>query len=261
MTSTPIPLDLITGYVEEHIITFHESRLAKLRGLNLNTVLRRKNPYLFRAKNIMTAESFVRNVLDAFLSSQEETLFGLFLEEMAVFVGRYVHNGYKPDPSTLEGIDLVFADEKKLYVVEIKSGPFWGNSSQIQKMIQNFARARDELLPLYPKHEFIAVNGCCYGREANPVQKKGKYLKLCGQDFWRFISSDDEFYTAIVQPIGHQAKQRNEQFMEAYAQIINLMTLEFAQTYCHRDGSIDWERLVQFTSQRPVTASYPLNEK
>lgn len=34
MTPTPIPLDLITGYVEKHIITFHESRLAKLRGLS-----------------------------------------------------------------------------------------------------------------------------------------------------------------------------------------------------------------------------------
>lgn len=258
MTPTPIHPDLITRYVEEHIISFHQNRLVKLQSLRLNALLKRKNPYLFRAKYIMTAETLVRHVLDAFLSSQEETLFGSFLEAMAVFIGEQVHGGYKPETEELEGIDLIFTDEQRVYAVEIKSGPSWGNFSQIQKMLQNFEAARARLVPRFPQLQFTAVNGCCYGIEAHPLQKQGRYLKLCGQDFWRLIAADDEFYTAIIQPIGHQAKQRNEEFMESYSRIINLMTLEFAQTYCLADGSIDWEQLVRLTSQRRPAADYPL---
>ncbi|MCL6511217.1 MAG: hypothetical protein K6U78_11050 [Anaerolineae bacterium] len=36
----------------------------------------KKNPYLYRAKDIQTAEPLVRNILDAYLSSQEEGMFG-----------------------------------------------------------------------------------------------------------------------------------------------------------------------------------------
>jgi len=254
----PVDLDQVNQYVETHIAAFHESRLSKLRELRLTRILKRKNPYLFRAKHIITAEALVRSVLDAFLSAQEETLFGTFLEGLAVFIGEQVHGGYKPNPSEIEGIDLVFTDEQRLYAVEIKSGPHWGNSSQIKRMIQNFEAARAVFTPRFPYLQFTPVNGCCYGIESKPSQRDGRYLKLCGQDFWRLIAADDEFYTAIIQPIGHQAKQRNEEFTESYSRIINLMTLEFAQTYCLADGSIDWERLVRLSSQRRPTVGYPL---
>ena len=42
-------------------------------------------------------------------------------------------------------------------------------------------------------------------------------LKLCGQKFWEFISGDDGIYTDIIEPLGHQAKDKNEQFMQEYA--------------------------------------------
>ena len=37
-------------YVQTHISAFHAARLKSLGTLKLDTVLRRKNPYLFRAK-------------------------------------------------------------------------------------------------------------------------------------------------------------------------------------------------------------------
>ena len=92
----------------------------------------------------------------------------------------------------------------------------------------------------------IAVNGCCYGRDRKP--NKGEYWKYCGQEFWEFISGDEDLYTDIIEPLGHQAKQRNEQFMQEYAKVINKFTSEFIGTFCHADGNILWEEIVRFNS-------------
>jgi hypothetical protein len=85
----------IINYVEENIDKFHQKRIEKLENLNLKTILKRKNPYLYKAKNILTAQDFVKNILDAFLQSQEETLFGDFIEGLAIFVCQKVFNGFK----------------------------------------------------------------------------------------------------------------------------------------------------------------------
>ena len=50
----------IRDYVSGNISAFHETRLARLEELKLNKILKRKNPYLFKAKNVLTAEALVR---------------------------------------------------------------------------------------------------------------------------------------------------------------------------------------------------------
>ena len=90
----------------------------------------------------------------------------------------------------------------------------------------------------------IPVNGCCYG-QAN--RDDGEFLKLCGQSFWEFISGDRNLYTKIIEPLGHRAKEKNEQFSEAYCQIINKFTVAFAPEFCD-DGKINWKKLVKFNS-------------
>ena len=96
------------------------------------------------------------------------------------------------------------------------------------------------------KLNVVAVNGCCYGRDNN--QDRGDYFKYCGQKFWEFVSGDDELYTKIIEPLGHQAKDRNDDFMQSYAQMINKFTKEFADTFCLDNGAIDWNKLARFNS-------------
>jgi hypothetical protein len=43
-------IEKVRQYVYAYIGTFHESRLNSLRNLELKQLLKRKNPYLFRAK-------------------------------------------------------------------------------------------------------------------------------------------------------------------------------------------------------------------
>ena len=143
------------------------------------------------------------------------------------------------------GIDLEFQRGNTYYFVSIKSGPNWGNSDQINRMRQNFANATAVLHSQQSDLEVICVNGCCYGRDNKP-QKSG-YLKLCGQRFWEFISGESELYTDIIEPLGYKAKEKNETFAKAYAQALNIFTLQFTQEYCV-NGAIDWNKIVALNS-------------
>jgi hypothetical protein len=233
----------ITDFIEPNIQQFHKRRLDNLTDLQLKKILSRKNPYLFRAKNQNTAQDLVKTILDAHLSSQEEGIFGGFLEELAIFICSKVYEGRK---SSSEGIDLEFSQGGTSYIVSIKSGPNWGNSRQIARMKDDFKRAKRILGTNTSKQKVVAVNGCCYGKDNKP--DKGDYLKLCGQRFWEFISGNESLYTDIIEPLGHKAKEKNEKFSEEYAKVINKFTREFATEYCDECGSILWEKLVKFNS-------------
>ena len=239
----PITQQKITDYVAANIQVFHQKRLDSLQRLKLLDVVKRKNPYLFKAKNINTAPEFVKTILDAFLSSQEEGIFGGFLEELAIFISSQVYGGQK---SSAEGIDLEFERDNIRYIVSIKSGPNWGNSSQVAKLRDNFRKAKRILGTNRSSVNVIAVNGCCYGKDRKP--DKGDYLKLCGQKFWAFISGDDDLYTDIIEPLGHQAEEKNEQFMQEYAKVINKFTAEFIGKFCDAEGNMLWEEIVKFNS-------------
>ena len=65
----------VTQYVESNIGTFHEKRIQSLDGLKLVDVLKRKNPYLFKAKYVLTADQIGRRIVDAHISANEETIY------------------------------------------------------------------------------------------------------------------------------------------------------------------------------------------
>jgi hypothetical protein len=240
-------IEKVTEYVSTNIGGFHSARLTSLANLSLEKVLKRKNPYLFKAKNLLTSETFIKYILDAHLSSQEETMFGEFLEELAIYICHEVYNGEK---SAAEGIDLEFTKGEVKYLVAIKSGPNWGNSSQIKKMREHFRQAHRILntsTRAGNRPQIIAINGCCYGKEPNP--DKGDYIKYCGQEFWSFISGEEDLYIKIMQPLGNKAKEKNDEFNEAYAEIVNRFTTEFSAKFCS-NNKIDWEKLVTFNSKK-----------
>lgn len=240
----------VTKYVEENIQDFHEKRLAKVNTIKLSDVLRAKNPYLFKAKNVNTASEIIDGILSAFLSSSEEGIFGNWLERLAVFVNKSVYGGQK---AMVDGIDLDFIKEGKRYVVAIKSGPNWGNDSQYKKLVDQFNTAKKRAATSGGKEEIICVNGCCYGR-SNPSSeyKKKGYYKMCGQRFWELISGEPNLFVEIIEPIGYKAEKYNLEFLESYSKVKNRMEKEFLIEYLSDDGSIDWDKLLKFNSCTPV---------
>lgn len=236
--------DHVLEYVENNIGIFHKKRIQSLDTLKLSKILKRKNPYLYKAKNVLTAGEIVKGIVDAHISSNEETIFGDWLEGLAIFINEKTCNGYK---SGIKGIDLEFDHSNIRYIVTIKSGPNWGNSSQISKMIADFKTAKKTLRTSNNSQlHIIAVNGCCYGKDSNC--DKGDYFKYCGQQFWQFISGDANLYTDIIEPLGHKAKEKNDEFTSSYVKVINKFTKEFITDFCTDSGEIDWKKLIQFNS-------------
>lgn len=233
----------VEHFVAENIHRFHDSRLGKLMKLKLTDLLKKKNPYLYKAKDLNTPQEIVEAIAEAYMSSAEETMFGDWLEQLAIFVASNVYGGYK---STSEGIDLELDKDGVHYIVSIKSGPNWSNSSSMKKLQDNFVRAKRVYRTSGNKLPCEAIEGCCYGQDNSPEKKD--HIKLCGERFWSFISGSPSMYIDIVEPLGTNARIHNEEYHTQYSKMITRFTRDFANKFCNDDGSINWDLIVRMNS-------------
>ncbi len=212
-------------------------------------MLSRKNPYLLKAKGLSTPRNLVKAILDAYLSSQEETILGKFLEGLAIFIAKESYGAH--GKSSVTGLDLELDKDGLRYFVAIKSGPVWGNSSQIAKMRTDFKTATKVYCQSPDAMPVQCVNGCCYGKQAKKSEHKGDYIKLCGQRFWEFISGDPQLYIRIIEPIGHKAKERNDEFLAQYELVVDAFTEQFRAAFCDDANLIRWDKLTENSSKSP----------
>jgi hypothetical protein len=242
----PLNLDEVYQFVSENILSFHESRLGSLDEVTLDELLKERNPYLFRAKNLTTAGELMGNLLDAYLSSSEEKHFGDFLEELAIFIAGKTCGGHK---SSAQGVDLEFINDGTHYIISIKSGPNWGNSAQVKKLAQDLKNALIRVRQSRSVGEVRPVLGICYGKtRTNFNYRLPRCWKVVGQNFWYLISENEDLYTDIIEPIGYRAKQHNDAFEKERSKVVNRFTLAFINRFCDQSGAIDWPRLVEFNS-------------
>lgn len=232
----------IKTYVNANIGKFHEAKLKSLETMDLNAILKRKNPYLFRAKNITRASDFIDELMSAFLSSSEEKLFGDFLEGLAIFVASKVYNGRK---SAATGVDLEFDKDGMRYVISVKSGISWGNSSQQKKLEEDLKTAVRVLKQSTHALNVQPVLGICYGKVKTSYVRN--YMKVVGQNFWFLISGEKSFYIDIIEPLGYKAKEHTERFLKKRDALVNEFTGGMIDRFCV-NGEIDWKKVVEFNS-------------
>lgn len=235
--------DELNSFVNSNIDDFHKSKANILKKLKLKEVLKKKNVYLFKAKNLNSASDLINDILSAFLYSSEEKIFGDFLEKLAIFISSKVCGGRK---SGTTGVDLEFVDEGVYYLVSIKSGSSWGNSSSSAKQKEKLLTAVSVIKQGDRKANIQPVIGICYGKQKAPTFKNG-IMNIKGQLFWELISGDANMYRQIIEPIGYHAREQNEQYIIERNRIANLFVQEFTNNFCN-NGVIDWEKLVEFNS-------------
>ena len=80
------------------------------------------------------------------------------------------------------------------------------------------------------------------------MKDTGVCQKIVGQNFWHFLSGDEDLYIDIVEPIGYQARYHNEDFDLKKGAIETRLTQEFTSRFCAADFSIDWGKVVAFNS-------------
>lgn len=240
----PLNLEDVKDYVNKNIGEFHEHRLKILHDLTLSHLIK-KNPYLFRAKNITTAHELIVSTMEAFLSSSEEKLFGDFLEGLAIYIAGITTGGHK---SSCPGADLEFQKEETYFLIAIKSGPNWGNSSQLKKLAQDLRDGETRLKQSKHTNNVQTILGICYGKTRTRYSKAG-YLKIVGQNFWNFISNNKNLFVEIIEPIGFRAKDHNEQYIQEKGRVINRLVKKFIDEYCDDQGLILWERVIRANSE------------
>lgn len=240
----------IKNFVEKHICEFHDARIKKLEQIRLKELLKKKNPYLFKAKNMLTAGEFVTSILEANLSSSEEEIFGEFLEHLAVFVAAKTLDAKK---SSTRGIDIEYQIGTTRYLLAVKSGLNWGNSSQWSALKEDYKAAKKVLHQSRSMGDIKCILGVCYGKAKTIADKQGFITQICGQSFWHSISGKKDFYTEIIEPLGYKAKELNVAFKERKSEIINKFSGEFIEEFCDRSGKINWEKVVIYNSSNMTT--------
>ncbi|MDR0881911.1 MAG: cytoplasmic protein [Candidatus Adiutrix sp.] len=220
---------------------FYKSLIAGLDRLNIKKIMRRKNPYLFRAKSINGAAQIVDALLAAFISSSEETIFGnVFFEPIAAAAAQ----GQK---ALAEGVDIMVERENTIYAIAVKSGTSVFNANSRKRQEQNFMAAQK--LAQQAKKRFVPIVGYGYGQKKATGRGLPRfYQELSGQNFWTALTGDEEFYLKLIRLMDKLPEKYIEEFGLSYQKAANRLVKEFANEFCLEDGGIDWEKLVAFNS-------------
>ena len=252
MPRIPMTLEQIEVLAQAALNRFCDRRIAKLDGLKLDDVLKTKNPYLFRAIGIETPAEMVESLLQAYMSSSEETIFGdAFFEPIVLGVTG-------GQPSSGEGLDVDDETDEEFIVVAVKSGPKWGNAQARARLKDNFDKARHIYGTRRSKKEFVALLGQAYGTQVTQPTAKKPYLTLSGQAFWEYISGDADFYLKLTSALGASPVVQRARYRVAFEDAVTRFTAQFRTQFCDAEGQIDWEALTRFNSgireKRPKVA-------
>jgi len=226
--------------VSEALDKFHEARIEKLKSLNLQDLLKRKNPYLFRGKGITVAADVMKEIVMAFMSSSEETLFGnIFFEEVALVAS----GGQK---ALADSIDIVIHTKDSVKAVAVKSGPHVFNSQSKRRQKDAFEEMRKRLTNT--RKYFDPIVGYGYGRKRQSKGSQSNFREIAGQAFWEEMTGDTDFYLKIARLMKEKPQNHAEKYHEVYGATINRLTKEFTESFCNEDGVINWDEWIRVNS-------------
>lgn len=233
----------IVESIAKSLETFYGNLIAKIDKLHIKDIMKRKNPYLYRAKAMQSATEIVESVLNAYVSSSEETIFGnCFFEPIAIAAS----GGNK---ALAEGIDIMIHNKETntITAYAVKSGTAVFNADSKKRQEQNFAAASK--LAQQAKARFEAIIGYGYGKKKESGRGLPKiYQELAGKDFWAHLTGDDDFYLKLICFMGDLPEKYVTQFKESYTKASNRLLKEFTAQFCDDDGVIGWNKLVEFNS-------------
>lgn len=241
-TKNGVDFGELVKLVSTHLSAFYRKRIEVLDKLELKKVLLRKNPYLFRAVGIHDVSELITNLLLAYSSSSDETIFGNeFFEPLA----RDLANGKTADG---EGVDVLVETEGKITAYAVKSGTAVFNSSSKRDQEKSFLKMRNRLFKT--QKLFDPIVGYSYGRKTRQPKKVVVYREVAGQVFWEELTGDPECYVKILQAMQDYPDRHRAVFKNAWDRAVNRFSLEFMRNFMSADGSINWSDLLKYNSGR-----------
>lgn len=209
------------------------------------TLLTRRNIFLYRIRAASKkADEIIQNMIDARLSSSEETIFGNILEECAEISCRHGKDGRK---SGITGIDLEYVDNIHTRVlIQVKSSKNWGNSSQKKQLLKNFQNASKILKQSHSITNVRCIEGVSYGKKS--IKYLGTHEIFVGAHFWNEISGWDDLYYYLFKCVCQHATNGLQDLQEIKSRTNNDV-IEFMRGEMLLDGEyIHWNKLLNYVS-------------
>lgn len=250
---TTIPPDDLEAKIAELLDLFFTKRAESLGKLQLKDKLKAKSPYLMRAIGVADASEIIEEMLDAHISSSDETIFGNdFFEPLAKWVAEKAYEGIPGTTvqvSGAEGCDVSIEHQNHYEAFAVKSGPKVFNAQSRKRQADEFRKLKRILSKT--KKMFEPIVGYCYGSKQQRESADSDFKELAGQRFWAHLTGDDSFYLRISELMREKPISHRQEFHEAYSKAKNKFVKEFSEEFTEPDGSIDWAKLTERNSGIP----------
>lgn len=253
-----LEIDLQTE-VGSLLTTLYKKRFGALAKLSLEKLLG-KNPYLYRALGISDPSEFINQLMIAFVSSSDETIFGNdFFEPLAIFAARNGEAARDELRSVSVGAgagqDIAIETATNYLAIAVKSGTNIFNSQSAKGQDSEFTALQARLKKL--NKMFRPIIGHGYGRKS--ARAVTNVEKLAGQAFWQLLSGEADFYLRISRAMEQFALDHGAGYKKEFETKRNQLLRDFMIDYVRQDGVIIWDKVVAFNSaiEKPKRTSQP----
>lgn len=239
---------LLDQEIQRLLNILYEKRFKKLDDVDLKRLLK-KNPYLFRSIGIDDPSILVEAMLDAFLSSSDETFFGNdFFEPLAYWTAKNADTTADESRTvtvgSASGTDLAIETANSYLAIAVKSGTNIFNSQSTKGQSTEFLELQSRLRKL--GKEIRPIVGYGYGRHQS--RGTGKAEKHAGQAFWQLLSGEEDYYIRISDSIGKFAIAHRNVYLVSYNKTKNRILKHLMLNFVDDDGELNWQKIVEFNS-------------
>lgn len=240
--------ELLTQEVGRLLTILYNKRFAALGKLNLGRLLN-KNPYLYRALGFSDSSEFMMQLMVAFISSSDETIFGNdFLEPLAVFAARHANEHGEIQRTVTVGAgagqDIAIETATSYLAISVKSGKNIFNSQSTKGQSAEFTALTSRLKKL--NKSIRPIIGYGYGRKLQ--RKASQDEKLAGQSFWGMLTGELDFYLRLSAAMESFAGEHGASYKTAFELKHQQLLREFMIGYVDEAGHILWCKVVAFNS-------------
>lgn len=230
--------DKIIELAEEKIAIFYDRRIEAIKSLDISSVLKRKNPYLYKALGFTKSEEIVRELLSAYSISSYEGIFGdAFFEPLA----EEICGGEVADATD---VDIIKRLDNMYRAYAIKSGTNVFNASSRANQKKSFQMLRGRVQKR--NIAFDAVVGYGYGNKTSNGGNSN-FREISGQALWKELSGNDDCYLEISKFSFEVVKQKKKEFNDEFESLVKKSIVEFDNLFCNND-EIDWEKWIKYNS-------------
>lgn len=230
------------------LAVLYGKRFAALDKLSLSRLLN-KNPYLYRALGFSDSSEFMMQLMVAFISSSDETIFGNdFLEPLAIFAARHANEHGDIERTVTVGAgagqDIAIETATSYLAISVKSGKNIFNSQSTKGQSAESTALTSRLKKL--NKSIRSIIGYGYGRKLQ--RKASQHEKFAGQSFWRLLTGESDFYLRLSAAMETFAGEHGAAYKATFELKHQQLLREFMIDYVDEAGHILWQKVVAFNS-------------